>query len=127
MKFTVIFCLFLGFWNSWYTIYCVLQKRRKFNSSVVEIINVTITSLDECDRLDFNYSLLKFKKIQINADLEIKRRKESIEIKLKQIEKDFESYQMIVTSFSWLAVVMISLVFIMVSFNFLKFFLFSLK
>ncbi len=79
--------IFVATWNSWYTVFCYLDKKRVFNNSFTETIRINITNLEFCDRLDSNYALIKSRKITSDAEIEITMRKADIAAKIKQIER----------------------------------------
>ena len=88
-----------------------LKQIRKINGSDI-VFRYNLSSLEECDRLESNYTLMKLKKIKQDEELTIKKIKEELAAKLEKIEKDKEIQIQVATSFGWLAILMICLVFL---------------
>ena len=109
--------IFVATWNSWYTVYCYFDKRRILNYSFTETIRLNITNLEFCDRLDSNYSLFKSRKITSDAEKEVNMRKSDIASKIKQIEKDSEVVKIASISFTWFAILIISVFFLILIIN----------
>jgi hypothetical protein len=109
--------IFVATWNSWYTVYYYFDKRRILNYSFTETIRINITNLEFCDRLDSNYSLFKSRKITSDAEKEVNMRKADIAAKIKQIEKDSEVVKIASISFTWFAILIISVFFLILIIN----------
>ena len=92
--------------------YCYLEKIRTFNSSLIEVVRINITSLEECDHLDSSYVVSKTNRIKNETAFKIEKIKKESNIKLEQIEKEKAFLIKTATSFAWLAILMICLVFL---------------
>jgi transcriptional regulator NrdR family protein len=69
-----------------------------------------------CDRLfDSSYSISKTIEIQKEAEIEIKRIDSEVAAKLKNLEKQKEAVIRVASSFGWIAIIMIGLLFIFFS------------
>ena len=88
-----------------------MEKIRKINGSDI-VFRYNLSSLEECDRLESNYTLMKLKKIKQDEVLTVKKIKEELAAKLEKIEKDKEIQILVSSSFGWLAILMICLVFL---------------
>ena len=71
-----------------------------------------ISSLEDCDRVYSNYLADKVKMIKKETVAQVTTIKKELNIKLDQIEKENSIVIKVATSFSWLAILVISLVFI---------------
>ncbi len=104
-------------WNSWYTIRCVMFKTRKVlnnftNVSYIEIKEFNITSLEECDCLDSNYTEMKANKINDITKNTIQTINNLLVKKLNELENKKAVVIQTATSLSWLAL-LVALVFIL--------------
>ena len=105
----------IGTWSSWYTVYCYLEKSRLINGSK-EVFRYNISSLEECDRLDSNYVASKVNRIKNETNAKVETIKKELNIKLAQSEKENAIVIKSATSFGWLAILVICLVFLINSF-----------
>jgi hypothetical protein len=101
-----------GTWNAWYTIYCYMEKRRTFNSSFIEVVRINISSLENCDRLDENYITMKTTRIQNETSKKVETTNNELKSKLAQIGREKAIMIQAATSFAWLAILMIFLLFL---------------
>ena len=88
-----------------------MEKSKSINGSRL-VVRYNISSLEECDRLDSNYTLMKLEKIKKDDERTIKKIKEELVVKLAKNEKEKEILYLLAVSFGWLAVLMICLVFL---------------
>lgn len=109
----MILCL-IGSWNLWYTTNCVLEKKRfnMMNPLQVDVLRVNITNIYGCDILDGNFTKQKSLEYLSKLSNEI----DNINLKLNLThQKNLNAavtIRKVAASFTWLAVVMISFVFI---------------
>jgi hypothetical protein len=113
--------LFSGSWNTWYTVSCILEKRRTLNASFFEIVRININNLGNCDRLDSNFSTIKSLEMKNETTKKIETMKIELEIKLERIKNANAAAIQTATSFSWLALVTIVFLFVVaISSDFFK-------
>ena len=91
--------------------YCYLEKSRIVNSNF-EVVRVNISSLEECDRLDSNYIASKVNRIKNETNAKVETINKNWNVKLDQIEKENANVIKAATSFGWLAILMICLIFL---------------
>jgi len=110
--------LFLGTWNTWFTVSCVLEKRRRnLNSSLIEIVRINIFDLGNCDRLDTSFSTSKSLEMKNETTKKIEIMKIELEKKLEKIKNKNSTAINTATSFSWLALVVIAFLFLVAIFS----------
>jgi hypothetical protein len=88
-----------------------LEKRRTFNSSFIEVVRINISSLENCDRLDVNYIAMKTTRIENETSSKIETINNELKSKLTQLGKEKATIIQAATSFGWLAILMIFLLF----------------
>ena len=91
--------------------YCYLEKSGIVNFTF-EVVRINISSLEECDRLDSYYVAGKVNRIKNEKNAEMETIKKELNLKLNQIEKEKAIGIKAATSFSWLAILVICLVFL---------------
>jgi hypothetical protein len=93
-------------------VYCVLEKRRHFNSTYVEKVSINISNLEHCDRLDSQYTAFKTDVIKNETEANIEIIKTDLTTKIKQIERNKAETIRTAKCFGWLAIVMMILMFL---------------
>ena len=83
------------------------------NITVFEFSSIEITKLGDCDRLDLNYTAIKFNKMKNETVVKIEKIRENLAAKLKELEKEKDVNIQATTSFSWLALLII-LIYLMI-------------
>ena len=78
----------------------------------MKVFRYNISCLDECDLLDSNYVAIKASRIKNETNAKVETIKKEFNIKLSQIEKQKAIEIKAASSFSWLAILMICLVFL---------------
>ena len=81
-------------------------------NSTFEVVRINISSLEECDRFDLNYVVSKVNRIKNETNAKVETIRKELNIKLDIIEKEKAIEIKAATSFSWLAILMICLVFL---------------
>ncbi len=109
-------------WNSWYTVRCLIFKTRKvsniiFNVSFTEIAEFNITSLEECDCLDPNYTEMKANQMNNKTKNTIQTINNLLGKKLKDLEKEKAVLIQTATSLSWLALLVASVFILIIILN----------
>ena len=78
----------------------------------MEVFRYNISSLEECDRLDSNYVASKVNRIKNETNAKVETIKKELNIKLDQIDKEKANVIKAATSFGWLAILVVCLVFL---------------
>ena len=94
-----------------------MEKKRRINFSYVELVRFDISNLGDCDKLDFNYIVLKQNEMKNDTSLKIEKLKVELESKLKKIEAQKASLIMTATSFGWLGILAIIMLVLFVTFS----------
>jgi hypothetical protein len=102
--------IYLGTWNLWYSIHCVLEKKRKLINGTIETLSINITNLELCDNLDPYYTMIKSKQIKEIIAVEVQQIKTDVDKKLNKLENQNIVFTKVAYSFSWLAILVIFLI-----------------
>jgi hypothetical protein len=89
-----------------------VEKRRTINISFIEVVRINISSLENCDRLDFNYTIMRSEQIKLDSERKLENIKFELAEKLEINEKKRAHVVKVATSFGWLAILMIFLLFL---------------
>jgi hypothetical protein len=103
----------VGEWGNWYTTKCSVEKLRYNISNHSEVVIKTFLIRNEqgCDNFDSNYAELKAIEIKNKLIEQINTVKTDLYFKIKQIETERVAQIQTVSSFSWLAILILSLLF----------------
>ncbi len=76
------------------------------------MVRINISSLENCDRLDFNYTIMRSEQIKLDSERKLENIKFELAEKLEINEKKRAHVVKVATSFGWLAILMIFLLFL---------------
>ncbi len=101
----------VGEWGNWYTTKCSVEKLRYniSNHSEVVVKTFSVRNVQGCDNFDSNYAELKTIEIKNKLIQQINTVKTELSFKIKQIETERIAQIQTASSFSWLAILILSL------------------